>query len=77
MHNTPTITPELLPRPDAALLCGIGERTLTRWADEGRMPKGIKLSAGRRGAIRWRRSELLAWIADGCPDLRNGEGGAQ
>ncbi len=65
---------ELLARPDAAQLLGVGERTLTRWADEGRAPRGLKLTPGRRGAIRWRRSELLAWIQAGCPDLREAEG---
>ena len=58
---------ELLTRSEAARLCGIGERTLSRWAAEGRAPRGLKLSAGQRGAVRWRRNELLAWINAGCP----------
>ncbi len=66
-----SIIPELLTRPESARLLNIGERTLTTWSKEGRCPAGLKITPGQRGAIRWRRSELLAWIDAGCPDLRD------
>jgi len=65
-----TITPELMTLDEAACLLAVGKRTFHRWASQGRAPRGLKLSPGRRGAMRWRRSELLQWVADGCPDLR-------
>ena len=69
------IEPALLTTKEAARLLSVGPRTLSRWAADGRAPAGIKLTPGQRGAIRWRRSELLRWCAAGCPDLRT-EGGA-
>jgi len=61
---------ELLTLTEAATLMGVGPRTFHRWAAEGRAPRGVKLTPGRRGARRWSRSELLRWIDAGCPDLR-------
>ena len=67
--------PELLVREDAARLLGIGARTLARWSAEGKAPAPLKLTPGRRGACRYRRKDLLAWIEDSCRDLREVEGG--
>ena len=39
-----------------------------RLSDAGRMPAPRKL--GR--SVRWSRSEIIAWIDDGCPDCRRG-----
>ena len=70
MTNTPTILPELLTAPQAAELLGIGQRTLSRWSSEGKAPQPLKLTPGQRGALRYRRADLAAWIAAGCADLR-------
>ncbi len=67
------ITPELIDTHDAARLCGIAERTIWRWSNSGLMPKPIKIGRGLRAAVRFRRSELMEWIAAGCP--RIGKGG--
>ena len=68
-HIQPTAPePELLSTKAAAALLGIGERTLWRFSNCGRAPAPIKLG----GAVRYRRRDLLAWIDDGCPDLREG-----
>lgn len=74
--NTSGIIPELIDTHDAALLCGIAERTIWRWSNSGLMPAPIKIGRGLRAAVRFRRSELLEWIADGCPRV-NGKGGRQ
>ena len=74
MTSTITITPELLTAPQAADYLGIGARTLSRWSSEGKAPTPLKLTPGRRGTLRYRRADLAAWIAAGCPDLR-GQGG--
>ena len=52
----------------ASLLGGCSTRHVIRLADAGRMPRPIKLGA----LIRWRRAELEAWIAAGCPGQRLG-----
>jgi predicted DNA-binding transcriptional regulator AlpA len=62
--TTQAVVPELLTLPQAAALVGMGARSLHRHAHDGRAPKPLTIS---RGMVRWRRSELLAWIADGCP----------
>ena len=76
MNGSPTIAPELLTAPQAAEYLNIGQRTLARWSSEGKAPAPIKLTPGRRGALRYRRADLAEWVADGCPDLRT-EGGAR
>lgn len=51
-------------RAVAALLGACSTRHVFRLADAGRMPKPIKLG----GLVRWRRAEVLEWIAAGCPN---------
>jgi len=62
--DPPIDTPVLLTSRQAARLCGVGERTLWRWAHSGSAPAPLR-PGGR--AVRYRRDELLAWIAAGCP----------
>jgi len=62
-----SIVPELLTLPQAAALCGLGQRTLWRYAHSGIAPRPLKLGQGRQGASRFRRSDILAWIEAGCP----------
>lgn len=47
----------------AALLGGCSTRHVYRLTDADRMPRPVRLGA----LVRWRRAELLAWIAAGCP----------
>lgn len=55
--------PELLDvRAVAALLGGCSTRHVYRQADAGRMPAPIRLGS----LVRWRRAELIAWVAGGC-----------
>ena len=67
-HNAAEIIPELLTTKQAAELLACGKRTLTRWVEEGAAPAPVKI----RGSVRFRRAELQAWIADGCPRLDEG-----
>jgi predicted DNA-binding transcriptional regulator AlpA len=62
-----TIAPELLTTAEAARLCNVGQRSLWRWSRCGIAPRPIKIGVGPRAAVRYRRSEYLAWIAAGCP----------
>jgi len=65
---TPTTVPqrmacELLTAVQLAELLNISERTLYRLKSRGSLPAPIQLG----GSIRWRRAEILQWVADGCP----------
>ncbi len=58
------VDPELLRAPDAARLAGVSTASWARLVAAGKTPRSIKLG----GCVGWRRSELLEWIAAGCPD---------
>lgn len=60
------ITPELLTTKQAAELLSVGERTLWRWSRSGIAPPPVSIGIGTRPAVRFKRSELLAWIEGGC-----------
>jgi predicted DNA-binding transcriptional regulator AlpA len=70
-NTTPTapaaIVPELLTTPEAAKLAGVGERTWWRWSRSGLAPRPISIGLGTRPAVRYRRSDVMQWIASGCP----------
>jgi len=68
------VVPELLTTKQAAQLCGLGERTLWRYSRSGIAPRPIKLGVGQQGAVRFRKSELLAWIEAGCPRVDGRDG---
>jgi predicted DNA-binding transcriptional regulator AlpA len=57
------IVPALLTTKQAAALASVGERTWWRWTRCGIAPPPVKIG----GAVRYRRDEVLQWIADGCP----------
>jgi excisionase family DNA binding protein len=65
-----TVAPELLTTAQAAKLCGLGERTFWRHAHSGAAPAPVRIG----GSTRYRRSELLVWIASGCPRCDGGQG---
>jgi len=69
------IVSELLTTGQAAQLCGVGERTLWRWSRSGVAPRPIKLGLGPRAAVRFRRAELMQWIAARCPLVDGGRHG--
>ncbi|MCK6498496.1 MAG: helix-turn-helix domain-containing protein [Nitrospira sp.] len=49
-------------RQSAALL-GMSRSAFYRLHSSGKVPLPIRLG----GIVRWRRAELLAWVAAGCP----------
>ncbi len=66
---------ELLDVKQTAEMTNVSRRTVARLAKSGRMPAPLKLGA----LTRWRRSDLAAWIAAGCPAVKpttNDDGGA-
>ena len=67
----PAVSAELLnAKAVAALLAGCSTRHLYRLVDAGKMPRPLKLG----GLVRWRRAEVLDWIAAGCPAVRTAKG---
>jgi predicted DNA-binding transcriptional regulator AlpA len=65
----PNPPPALLPARHVAALCGLSLATWHRRVADGSVPRSVRI--GR--AVRWRREELLAWIAAGCPERRTWE----
>ena len=57
---------ELLNVEQVARLVCIGTRTVWRLRDSGKMPAAVRIG----GCIRWRRSDIEAWIGAGCPDVK-------
>ena len=57
---------ELLDVRTVANMLSASRRHIYRLSDSGRMPAPVKLGA----LVRWRRAEVLEWIANGCPPVR-------
>ena len=57
---------ELLTAAEAAEVAGVAKRSWWRYVSSGRAPAPVRLG----GAVRWRRTELAEWIAEGCPRVR-------
>jgi predicted DNA-binding transcriptional regulator AlpA len=57
-------------------LAGVGERTFWRWSRSGLAPAPIFIGNGPRPAVRYRRSEILRWIDNGCQPCHEAERGA-
>ncbi|MGD8452211.1 MAG: helix-turn-helix domain-containing protein [Phycisphaerae bacterium] len=70
----PAVPAELLGIRDVCALLGrCSARSVYRLCDAGKMPFGFKLNGMRR----WRRDELLDWIAADCPPVRVAKGAAR
>ena len=59
---------ELVSAEEAAIMCGMSKSAFIRLSNSGKAPAGIKLERLRR----WRKREILAWIAAGCPVMTTG-----
>ncbi|HUZ73185.1 MAG TPA: helix-turn-helix domain-containing protein [Stellaceae bacterium] len=57
---------KLLTTPEAADLLGVSPKLLERHRIYGTGPSFVKLAAGRSGRVRYRASDLAAWIAARC-----------
>lgn len=55
--------PLMMTADEIATCLGISSRTVWRLKAKGDLPKPVKL--GR--AVRWRKSDILQWIEQGCP----------
>jgi len=57
---------ELLDVRTVAHLLDCSPRHVYRMADANLMPRSVRLGT----LVRWRRAELLDWLAAGCPSCR-------
>ena len=62
-HTTPPEPALLLDARQVAAMLKIGVSTLYKLHASGRVPEPVRLGA----SVRWRRAELVAWTAAGCP----------
>ena len=69
MNSTKNL-PALISEKQAAELVGIKPRTWRRMSRSGVAPAPVKLGKGERPMIRFRRSELEAWLEAGCPMVK-------
>ena len=68
--TTPEAGPELLTLREAAALCGVSQRTLWGWAQQGVSPPPLRIG---RGTVRYSRRAYADWIAAGCPRIAQQE----
>ena len=61
--NAPAPAALMVDAATAAKLCGLGRTTWYQHHAAGRVPMPIRLG----GRVLWRRDELVAWVAAGCP----------
>jgi len=55
-----------------AALLGCSPRHVYRLSDAGRMPRPVRLGS----LVRWSKTSLDQWIAQGCPNCRTAGKGA-
>lgn len=48
---------------ELAELLGVSVRTIWRKESTGHLPAPVRIG----GLVRWRRTEIMQWIDDGCP----------
>ena len=53
----------LLSAAELARLLGVSRSTVWTWHSSGKIPLPVRIG----GTTRWRRREIEAWIATGCP----------
>ncbi len=58
----------LLDVTEVAALLSCSSRHVYRLADGGRMPRPVKLGA----LVRWSKTAIDGWLAEGCPPVRKG-----
>lgn len=58
----------LLTIEEVSRLVGLSVRQIQRLKSLGQFPKEVRIG----GSVRWRRSDVEQWVADGCPKFDNG-----
>ncbi len=68
---SPPVESLLLSADKVAALLDISERSLWRLRSAGAIPQPVRLG----GSVRWRREDILEWMAQGCPRGTSRENG--
>ncbi len=66
---------ELLNGQESSAYSGMAKRTWLRMVASGLAPQPVRIGMGLRPMVRWRKSDLDAWIAGGCQPVREIGGG--
>jgi predicted DNA-binding transcriptional regulator AlpA len=61
------MTEPLLRARDVATLLDVSVETILRWHRFGRLPPGYRIASG---VLRWRESEIQAWLEGTRPGVR-------
>jgi predicted DNA-binding transcriptional regulator AlpA len=75
LDTTISEPPLLLNVEDVARLCSCSIRHIEKRRKEGSLPATVPL--GGKRLIRWRREDIVRWIAEGCPATQNAGGAAE
>lgn len=72
--TTPNLPPDLdatalLDVRSVAKMLGCSTRNVFRLSANGKMPSPLKIGV----LVRWRQADLDAWLAAGCPPIRQPE----
>ncbi len=59
---------ELIDIKEVARILGISPRLAWRLRDSGKLPPEVRIPSSR--LVKFRKSDVEQWIADGCPDPR-------
>lgn len=62
MASTP---PPMMTTAEAARALNVSTRTVQRWAENGLLPKPVRLGGS---TLRFPRAAFEKWIEDGCPN---------
>lgn len=65
------MTTKLLTDGEVALMLQASKRSVHRWRDNGTLPPALKLGTH---LIRWRKSDIEAFIDSGCVPWRKAQG---
>ena len=63
--RSPLDRAELVDAETVAAMLSCSTRHVCRLVESERMPRPVRLGA----LVRWRRQEIEAWIANGCPPV--------
>jgi len=64
--NNDAVEPLMITAAQVARMLQVSLRTLWRMRSAGDLPTPLRVGA----AVRWRKEEIIRWIADGCPSRK-------
>lgn len=68
LDTGPGVSPAMLSMGQVAGLLNCSKRTVYRLNDTGQIPRPVRLGS----LLRWNRTQIQQWIANGCPAIKGG-----